>query len=123
VVAEWQCRRAAKERACVVDGWPRCERCGSVTEDLSLHHRRKRSQLPKDRLWELSNCVILCGDGVRGCHGWVEHNPDAAREEGFHVRAFEEARQVPIKLWYIEEMVYLNDQGGIDLRAPEVDND
>ena len=32
-----------------------------------------------------ANVVTLCGDGVRGCHGWVESNRDVARLQGWLV--------------------------------------
>lgn len=57
-----------------------CARCGHVAQ--SVHHRLPRSRGgPHD----LFNLVALCGDGTRGCHGWVEHNPEAAREDGWTV--------------------------------------
>lgn len=80
--------------------------------DLSLHHRRKRSHLPKVRMWEPSNCVMLCGDGVRGCHGYAEANPLLARQQGWHVRSFEEARDVPVRLWHMRHWAFLDDEGG-----------
>ena len=39
---------------------------------------------------------MLCGDGVRGCHGWVTANPKAASEEGWHVKPWQEAADVPV---------------------------
>lgn len=118
------CRRLMKRRSRAIDGEMRCERCGVIVHSddgvqavKSLHHRRKRSQMPKWRLWEVSNCVLLCGDGTTGCHGWVENHPDAAAEEGFHVRSWQEPREVPVKLWHLGKKVLLNDEGGW-----EVDN-
>lgn len=40
--------------------------CGA-SDRLSLHHVRKH---PRDDVE--ANLVMLCGDGVRGCHGLVE---------------------------------------------------
>ena len=52
-----------------------CVRCGRRAE--SWQHRVSKGRSgPTDAF----NCVPLCGDGVRGCHGWAEHNVDAARE-------------------------------------------
>lgn len=81
-----------------------CERCGR--QGHSLHHRRKRSA---GGPYTLSNCVWVCGDGVQGCHGWIEHNPDAARVEGFHVRSFEKEQEVPVLI--LGEKVLLGDDG------------
>lgn len=86
-----------------------CERCGDPTKAVSLHHRRNRSQLHKSRHWELANVSHLCGDGVQLCHGWVTANPAAAREEGWHLRAWEEAADEPVL--YRGEWVFLLPDG------------
>lgn len=46
--------------------WRVCVVCGS-TFQLSLHHIYDRDDLE-------ANLVMLCGDGVRGCHGLVTAN-------------------------------------------------
>ena len=51
-----------------------CVRCGKRAE--SWQHRVSRGRGGPD---DLFNCVRLCGDGVRGCHGWAEANPAAAQ--------------------------------------------
>jgi hypothetical protein len=51
-----------------------CVRCGRRAE--SWQHRVARGRGGPDDAW---NCVPLCGDGTRGCHGWAEANPAAAR--------------------------------------------
>lgn len=51
-----------------------CVRCGRPAN--GWHHRVPEGQSgPTDHL----NCVPLCGDGTKGCHGWVEHHRAAAR--------------------------------------------
>jgi hypothetical protein len=51
-----------------------CVRCGRRAE--SWQHRVSSGRNgPTDRF----NCVPLCGDGTRGCHGWAEHNVAEAR--------------------------------------------
>ena len=69
-----------------------CERCGgkSGLPYVTLHHRKKKSHLPKHLRWEPSNCAALCGHGTTGCHGWVESHPSEAEVEGFHVRPWQE---------------------------------
>lgn len=114
IMGEKRCRTLVTGRADALGEGVCCERCGSMSA-CTLHHRRKRSQLPRHRFWEPSNCVMLCGDGTHGCHGWVEHNPDDARLEGFHVRAYEESRSIPVKLWHQEDLMYLRDTGGYGL--------
>jgi len=53
--------------------WRACVICGS-TATLSLHHVLKH---PKDDVE--ANLVMLCGDGVRGCHGLIEHHDGPAQ--------------------------------------------
>ena len=111
-MSEKRCRQIVRDRADEV-----CERCGQCLP-CTLHHRRNRSQLPKARHWEVSNCAMLCGDGVRGCHGWATVNPKAAHEEGWHVKPWEEPAKVPVL--YRNRWAYLDEQGGIEwIHAPE----
>lgn len=67
----------AKEEGRVVDPdllaalhreWYECFICSAINVRLSLHHVHKH---PRSDLRE--NLVLLCGDGVSGCHGDVEH--------------------------------------------------
>jgi len=46
--------------------WRECALCGA-TDPLSLHHINNK---PRDDVEP--NLVMLCGDGVRGCHGLIE---------------------------------------------------
>lgn len=51
-----------------------CVRCRRRAE--SWQHRVAQGKGgPTDHF----NCVPLCGDGTRGCHGWAEANPTDAR--------------------------------------------
>lgn len=116
-IGEGMCRRLTKRRARKPDGELHCERCGMNAlypggKLVTLHHRLKRSQLHRIRHWEPANCVWLCGDGVTGCHGWVEANPVAAREEGFHVQPWEEPTEVGVKLWHLDWKCRLDNLGG-----------
>jgi hypothetical protein len=45
----------------------------------TVHHRRKRSH---GGLWLPANLLAVCGDGTRGCHGWIESHPKLARAAG-----------------------------------------
>jgi hypothetical protein len=38
----------------------------------------------------------LCGDGVRGCHGWATANPSAAQVAGWEVHGQLDPREVPV---------------------------
>lgn len=84
----------------------RCERCSAPAE--SVHHRLKRGQ---GGPWSPSNCVAVCGDGVRACHGWCERHPNAARAQGFHVRPWETPAEVA--LLYRGRWVLLGDDGSV----------
>lgn len=117
---ERECRDITVARAASALDLLACERCGQVTA-CTLHHRIKRSHLPRARLWLPSNCVMLCGHGTAGCHGWVEHNPNAAEAEGFHVRPWNTPSDVPVQLWYTDSPVCLDNHGGFD-PCCEVDN-
>lgn len=69
--------------------WRECVLCRSVGFEtnfvwigLSLHHICKH---PKDDA--RGNLVMLCGDGVRGCHGLIERNDRKKRKElGLYLR-------------------------------------
>lgn len=45
----------------------------------SMHHRNKSGQ---GGLWTPANILHTCGDGTRGCHGWIEAHPALARRRG-----------------------------------------
>jgi len=55
--------------------WRECVVCGEHRGGLSLHHVFNK---PRDDLRE--NLVMLCGDGVRGCHGAIEAGNRETRE-------------------------------------------
>lgn len=47
-----------------------------------------------------SNLILLCGDGVRGCHGRIEQNRAEARLEGYNVPQFvTNPESIPVKYW------------------------
>jgi len=54
--------------------WVECSICGVAGVRLSLHHVLKN---PRQDLRE--GLVMLCGDGVQGCHGLIEANDVEAR--------------------------------------------
>jgi hypothetical protein len=85
-----------------------CERCG-ISPAESVHHRVKRSQ---GGPWSASNCVHVCGDGVRGCHGFAEHNPNAAEPEGLHLRPW--MTPADSRFLYRGRWVLLDDAGRVE---------
>ena len=97
-----KCRKVVKARARGA-----CERCAKEG-GLTLHHRKKRSQGGD---WTPQNCVMLCGSGTTGCHGWVEDNPDTAEVYGWHVRPWDDPLDVPI-LYHGGAFTYLTEDGG-----------
>lgn len=86
----------------------RCELCGRPAESWS--HRRAAGQGGK---WAPSNGLHLCGDGVRGCHGWLEAHPIDADLMGWRiVHRDPDPALTPVRLpefgWCL-----LDDNGGI----------
>lgn len=71
-------------------GMGRCIGCGDSR--LSAQHRSARgkggtSGAAAALIASPANGVPLCGDGVRGCHGWTEANPEWAELLGWRVLA------------------------------------
>jgi hypothetical protein len=61
--------------------WVECVICGVAGIRLSLHHVLKN---PRQDVRE--GLVMLCGDGVQGCHGLIEsHDPEAYRALAEHI--------------------------------------
>lgn len=85
---EKRCREIVLHRS---DGF--CERC-CRNGTLTMHHRKKRGQ---GGLWVPENIVAVCGHGTSGCHGWIEHHPDSAAAEGFHVRPWLNPAEVMVR--------------------------
>ncbi len=89
----------------------RCERC-QTAPGQSMHHRRKAG-----RVWSPENLLHLCGDGTRGCHGWIEANPLKAQQQGWWVLSHKDPAKTPVHLAG-RGYVFLNADGGVD-EAPE----
>jgi hypothetical protein len=107
-VNEKECRRIVRARAGLGDpDDARCERCGAPPP-LTMHHRRNRSQGGQ---WVPSNIVALCGDGVRGDHGWVGANPTEANAQGWSLRAGDDPLVVPVLHHGLGMRVRLDDEG------------
>jgi hypothetical protein len=82
----------------------RCERCGGIGE--SIHHRQNEGQ---GGPWTPSNCVWLCGDGVRGCHGWATNYPLSAWLDGYHLKPNEDPTKRPIEHAVFGRVLLLDD--------------
>lgn len=74
-----------------------------------MHHRKKRSQGGQ---WDPINIVALCGHGTAGCHGWVEHNPNKAADQGWHVRPWRDPADIPV-LYHGKTWAHLTVEGDI----------
>lgn len=74
----------------------------------SIHHRKNRSQGGN---WDISNLLHVCGDGVRGCHGWITENPKASYKKGWAVKGCWRSDEVPVLLAHDTEPVLLSDDG------------
>lgn len=75
-----------RARAAIIEaGHGRCVGCGRP--DVTTQHRRGRRMggTSDHAIGHPSNGVPLCGDGVRGCHGWAEHNPTDAELLGWRL--------------------------------------
>ena len=86
----------------------RCERCGKHVASgrrgaqWSAHHRHPAGMggSSVDWVYEISNCLILCGTGTTGCHGWVESHRDLSREAGWLVPSgVQLPAEIPVLLW------------------------
>jgi hypothetical protein len=57
----------------------------------STHHRKPRKQGGLNTEW---NLVDVCGDGVRGCHGYIERNRERAYANGWLVHSWDDPHLV-----------------------------
>lgn len=83
-------------RAAIIEaGHGRCIGCGRP--DVTTQHRRARGMggTSDTGIGHPANGVPLCGDGVRGCHGWAEHNPTDAALLGWRLVTGEDPLVAP----------------------------
>jgi 5-methylcytosine-specific restriction enzyme A len=73
-----------------------CERCGRITADPQIHHRRPRGMGGSDREGTntASNALWLC----MPCHAWVESYRYEAYIEGFLVHQHHRPAMVPVHM-------------------------
>lgn len=81
----------------------KCQRCGMWLANVpsSVHHRLPRKSggrhgAAEARINAMANLVLLCGDGVRGCHGDIERDRTQAYDDGWLVRENEDPATVPV---------------------------
>ncbi len=100
----WDVKHTIFERA---EG--RCEWCWLAAPDGDFHHRCARGMGGS-----LDEVLGRAGNGVllhRGCHNYLEANPDRARALGFRVDQGIDPKTVPIRL--LTGWVLLDDLGGV----------
>lgn len=87
---------ATTRRACKARDRGRCVRCGAPAE--SLQHRTPRGMggTRDETINDLSNLLSVCGDGTRGCHGWMESYRTTARITGYLVRRGVDPQTAPV---------------------------
>jgi len=75
----------------------------------SFHHRKNRSQ---GGTWSPENLLHTCGDGTRGCHGWITGERALSRPRGWAVWREENPAEVPV--WRRDDAwVLLTADGGL----------
>lgn len=86
---------AARAAILEASGDRRCAGCGAVP--VTCQHRRARGMggTRLTALAEAVNGVPLCGDGVRGCHGWTEAHPTEGALLGWRLEAGEDPLVAP----------------------------
>ena len=99
----------------------RCVRCGRPAE--SWQHRVSAGRGgPTDRF----NCVPLCGDGTRGCHGWAEHHVTDARAALLDIPgSFARGRYVgpdPAYRWHYNGERWSDTHGWVDAHGAAPDD-
>lgn len=98
----------------------RCARCGQYQHrpdrgySWSIHHRRPRGMGGARAAWVSlpANGVVLCGNGVTGCHGWVESHRGEAVEAGWLVSRLGYLLAEDIPVQYHDGLYRLDDAGG-----------
>jgi hypothetical protein len=94
-----------------------CERCGLALfgGDYSFHHRRLKGMGGDKRpeTQQPANCVLLCGSGTTGCHGWAHHNRVEAGDAGFIVSRWADPADVGF-LSALRGWVLIDNDGGVE---------
>lgn len=113
---------AAVEALVIARDGGRCVRCGVALgsmrgQDWSMQHRCARGAggTSRPELNQPGNLILLCGSGVTGCHGWVEHHLTAARSPALGWSISQHCPLPPSQvavLWF-GELVYLADDGTV----------
>lgn len=120
--------QATRTRILMRDGYA-CQRCGVAPGDaypgISLQHRAARQMGGTNRphISLPSNGLTLCGDGVIGCHGWVERNSDDAERLGYAVPSWADPATVPVWLATRSCWALLGEDGSAVRTTTPLNND
>lgn len=96
-------RETVKHRS---GGWCEAGIPGVCTgQGQSMHHRKNRSQ---GGTWDVENILHLCGDGVRGCHGWITEHPKLSYESGWAVRSHWNPADVAVRVRGVNKFLTLD---------------
>jgi hypothetical protein len=86
-----------------------CEGCGTFySASFEMHHRQFRS---RRGLWVPSNILLLCLE----CHSGAGGERLWAQTRGWNVHSWEDPQDVPVKVWWSDAMIYLDNEGGYGL--------
>lgn len=103
----------------------RCIGCGRT--NITTQHRRARGMggTSNEDISHPANGLPLCGDGVRGCHGWAEANPTAAALLGWRLAPGQPALSTPFwsRLWGWRAWVMVDGLPHTQLLDPDQDLD
>jgi len=98
---EKEARRLVRERSGGI-----CEICGAQ-QATNFQHRKARAHAG---IWSASNGLDVCGMGnAFGCHGYIHQNPDAACENGWSVKSWDDETTIPVRT--VHGLVLLDDEG------------
>lgn len=98
------------------------ERSGGVCEVCAVRRGESWShRLPKGAggPWTPSNGLHTCGDGTRGCHGWIESYRTRSYERGWALRRGADPLTVPAFTRLHGGWVLLDDDGCLTPSEPE----
>jgi hypothetical protein len=62
----------------------------------SFHHRLNKGQ---GGSWSPENLLHTCGDGTRGCHGWITGERIRSRPRGWMVKRNEQVELAEVPVW------------------------
>ena len=98
-----------------------CECCGRWLGRYGgqCHHRLGRQAGGSRRRNRLSNGLLACGTPFTGCHGEATAFRQHMKDKGFVLNSGQDPAMVPVRLHGGNRRVWLSDDGGYLLAAPQ----